>query len=296
MRQGRQVEAPEKAARPLIVGQGHVLGLVFVQVEILDLAARELFAQRFPVVAGDELPLFEDRAYFRLIGRDGLGVIALRLKVGIHAAQILHRVHHLAEGVIVIAGIVFDDLLIPVPGGHVFVAYEAVVRQMPGPAVAQVHDGAFAALVNAVVIDARHKIVGAAGTVVEDEGALCPVGHQLIEIAVGVVDDQRRRAREIAVRPGVGQHMHGDARRLEAAALCKLHRVGHERAVGVADEAVLVLIQAPALLHRGIQVAGQEMEGGPDARDVLEPDEVRARVHHLKLELGRGGGERGPEL
>ena len=295
LRHRGEEKAPEEGGVLLLFRRPPVFRLIAPKVEVLDLAAGERLAQRLPVRAGVQLALFEYPADLRAPGRRGLHVVLSRLKDGDVAAQVSQGVDHLAEGVAVIDGVVFDDLLIIAPGGQIAVADEAVVRQVPRAPVAEVHDGVLAALEDAAVVDALVHVVGTAGAVVKGDGPLASVRKELVKPVGGVVDDQRGRAREIAVRPGVGQYVHGDARRLQASAPGKLHRVLEQRPVRAADQPDLVFIEPRGLLHRRVQIAGQEVEGGPDARDILQADEIGPRVHQFELELGRRGGERSLE-
>ena len=62
--------------------------------------------------------------------------------------------------------------------------------------------------------------------------------------------------------PGIRKDMHGDSDRLQAAVVfCQFDRVGHELAVGAADQPVFVPVTLcgpfPGLR---IQVSGQEMK------------------------------------
>ena len=74
------------------------------------------------------------------------------------------------------------------------------------------------------------------------------VGHQLIEVIVGVIDRERRRAGKIAVRPCIRENVHRDARRLQRSALRKIHGFDDQIAVRLADQAVFIQIPFSAAL------------------------------------------------
>ena len=107
-----------------------------------------------------------------------------------------------------------------------------------------------------------------------------------------VVDNQGGRNGKVLMRPGVGQDMHRQADRLQAAALCKLHRVRKQCAVRSADHSEFAFVQRRDALHLRIEIAGQKVKGRPDARDIVHADDVGARVHQFKLKLRGGGGQR----
>jgi hypothetical protein len=69
--------------------------------------------------------------------------------------------------VIVVGGVVLDDLLVIPPGWQLLVPHEAVVGQMSAPPVAQVHNAVFSALVDRVGIDASLQVVRLARIVAE---------------------------------------------------------------------------------------------------------------------------------
>ena len=213
-----------------------------MQVEILDFPAGERFPEGLPVSAGIELAFCQDRLNLLLPGGGRLIGVGLFLKGLNIAPQIAHGLDHLTEGLVIFCGIVLDIVLIVAPGGQIAIGDEAVVRQMPCPAMAQVHDGVFAALVEAVRIDSLFRVIRRVWVVTKNHRPLTAVGHNLIKIIIGVVDYERGCTREIAVCPGVSQNVHGDAHRLETAAPGKLHCVQQQIAVGAADQAVLVAV------------------------------------------------------
>ena len=158
--------------------------------------------------------------------------------------------------------------------------------------MAEVHDGVLTALIDAVGIQALIQIVRGTGTVPEGDRLIFAV-DDLIKIVVCIVDDQRRCPRKVAVCPGIGKHVHGKAGRGGPLPFCKFHRVLYQRTVGLTDQTVLVLIALAGLSRRfGRKVTGQEVERGPDTRDVLQTDQVGPGLHELELQLGRSRGHR----
>ena len=116
---------------------------------------------------------------------------------------------------------------------------------------------------------------------------------QLIKPVVGIVDDERRRAGKVLVRPRVGEHMHGDADRLRALSLGEHDGLPNQISVRSANQAIFVFVALGALPFRlGVQVVGEKVEGRPNARDILQADNVRRRLHQFQLQLCCCGGER----
>ena len=88
------------------------------------------------------------------------------------------------------------------------------------------------------------------------------IRNQFKKDGIGIVDDQGRCAGKELMGPGIRKDMHGDSDRLQAAVVfCQFDRVGHELAVGAADQPVFVPVTLcgpfPGLR---IQVSGQEMK------------------------------------
>ena len=167
---------------------------------------------------------------------------------------------------------------------------------MPGPAVSEIHDRGLLRLKQAVGIDSRLQIVRFAGAVPEPDLSLRSVRKQLKEIIIRVVDDQRRRPGEPAVGPGIRQHVHRDPRSLRAVPLCQLHRAFDKISVRTADQAVFVPVQSGAAALFRLKIVWQEMEGGPDSRNILQPQEIRSRIRHLHGQLGCRRRPRGFEF
>ena len=148
----------------------------------------------------------------------------------------------------------------------------------------EIHDRVFGGLVQAVDINAVVKIIRCAGVVDELDLSFCKavaVGDQLIEVVVCVIDRQRGRAGEVAVRPGIREHVHRNACCLQGSAFCELHGIHEQIAVRLADQAVFIEILLAAFLPLSVEIVGQEMERSPYASDILQTDFVRPGVHHL---------------
>ena len=118
------------------------------------------------------------------------------------------------------------------------------------------------------------------------------VGHQLIEVIVGIIDRERRRAGKIAVRPCIREYVHRDARRLQGFPLRQLDGFDDQIAVRLADQAVFIQIPFSAALPCRVKIIRKKMERRPDAGDILQPDAVCPHVHHFQLQLCRCGGTR----
>ena len=167
---------------------------------------------------------------------------------------------------------------------------------MAGAAVAEVHDGILVVLIDAVGVDSHCQVVRRTGAVAEVDHPLTAV-QDLIKIIIRIVDDKGGCSGEVAVRPGIGQHMHGKTCRRGSLSSGELNRLLHERAVGLADQAVFLLIAQPGLSGRpGCEVAGQKMERSPDACNVLQAHQVGPGLHQFKLQLGRDRGFRSLDL
>ena len=211
------------------------------------------------------------------------------------AAQIFHRGDHLAKCVQIIGGIILDNFLIVAPGREILVADKAVIGEMSRSAVPQVHNGIFAAGIQAGCVKTLFQVIGRRAVAEADFLFLIVIAvrKKFIEIVVGVVDNKRGRARKIAVRPGICQHMHGDAYRLQAFAFCQLDGMCNQITVGMAYQSELAFVAfGAAALRLRVQVIGEKMKGRPNARDVLQADRIGARVHQLKLQLRSGSGKR----
>ena len=162
---------------------------------------------------------------------------------------------------------------------------------MTRAAVSEVHDRVFIADINARGIKAVVEIIRHGSAVAEVELFFRSVRKKLIEPIVGVVDDQRRRTREMLMRPCVGENVHRDARRLSAFALCQLDGAFHQLAVWPADQPVFVAIALRAALRRhGVQILRKEVERRPDTGDILQTADIGSRAHQLKLQLRRRRG------
>ena len=167
---------------------------------------------------------------------------------------------------------------------------------MAGAAVAEVHDGILVVLIDAVGVDSHCQVVRRTGAVAEVDHPLTAV-QDLIKIIIRIVDDKGGCSGEVAVRPGIGQHMHGKACRRGAFSSGELNRLLHERAVGLADQAVFLLIAQPGLSGRpGSEIAGQKVKRRPDPCNILQTHQIGPGLHQFKLQLGRDRGFRSLDL
>ena len=96
--------------------------------------------------------------------------------------------------------------------------YEAVIRKMACPAMTEIHDGFFGGLIKTGGIGTRFRILLCGRVMSEDHTpalVVISIGDQLKEVGVGVIDDKRWCSGKIGVSPGVSQHMHRNANRLQ---------------------------------------------------------------------------------
>ena len=284
--QRREEEASKKGLLPVFSPCREVFCLSAFDFKFFDLAARDLFSQGFPVFTGIRLSLPQDGLDLFPPGAYGFPVIPVFLKAFPRSPQVLHRFNHLREGMQIVLRIVLDNHPIPAPRREIFILHEAVIRQMPGPPVSEIHNRGFIRLKQAVGEDSRLQIIRFAGAVPESDFSLRSVGKQFKEIIVRVVDHERRCSGKPAVGPGVRQHMHGDPHRLRAVSLRQLYRAFDQRSVWAADQAEFIPVQpGTAFLFRP-EIVWQEMERGPDSGDILQPCKVRSRIRHLHGQLG----------
>ena len=209
-----------------------------------DLAAGELFSEGFPVCAGIHLPLLQNSLDLCLPGFHGVPVITVLLKRLPCTSQILHRFDHLSKGMQILVRIVLNNQLITAPGREIFIPHEAVIRQVSGSPVPQIHDCGLLRLEQTVGVDPCFQIVRLAGAVPKTDFPLRSVRKQFKETVVRVVDNQRRSPGKVAVGPGVRQYMHRDPHSLRTASLRQLYRAFDEVSVWTADQAKFVPVQS----------------------------------------------------
>ena len=213
--------------------------------------------------------------------------------------QIPQSVYHLAKCGKIFFGIILEYLLIIRPCRQIFVAHKAVIGQMSGSSVTEIHDRVLACLVQAVDINAVLKIIGSARVMDELDLSLnkpVAVGHNLIKVVVGVIDSKRRRACKVAVSPCICEYVHRDADSLQRLAFRELYGIDEQIAVRLTDQAVFIQILFPASLPCRVEIVREKMKRRPDTGDILQADAVDPRVHHLKLQLSRRGGKRSLQL
>ena len=172
---------------------------------------------------------------------------------------------------------------------------------MPRAPVPQAHDGAFLKLVDRAHVKSLFRVILFDRIVAERDSSLCEVlaprlrvrrilfvRNQFIEPVVCVVDDLGRRPGKILMRPCVRQNMHGKTDGLQAFLFCQIYRLYQKVPVGPADHPVLFLIDVGSFFYIGMQVPGKKVKRGPDSRNILKTQDIRARIHHFEFELGSG--------
>ena len=117
--------------------------------------------------------------------------------------------------------------------------------------------------------------------------------EQLIEVAVGIVDDQGGGTGKVLVSPCIGEDVHGDTDRLRAFVFGEGDGRLEQLAVRLADQPVFVFITLGGAVRRFcMQVIGKKMEGRPNACNILQTDDIGSGVHELQLQLGGRRGQR----
>ena len=170
--------------------------------------------------------------------------------------------YHLAEGVDIIRRIVLHDLPVISPGWHIAVTGEAVVWQMPRPAVSQIHDIVLIALVQAVGVFTFFQNVRSGGAVAEIDSPFDQppfLLHDFEEMMIRVVYHQGWRPCEILMGPGISKHVHGDPCRLQTLVFRKSNSIRDQFSIGAADQAILAPVFSAAF-DLSIEIPRQEMK------------------------------------
>ena len=157
---------------------------------------------------------------------------------------------------------------------------------MSGSPMSGIHDGVFIPLINAVCIYALFKVISYSRIMSESDlsfGYAFSVTDKLIEVINGIIDHKGRCPCKVAVRPCVGDNMHGNSGTYVSLSLCQFYRSFYKCAVRSAYKTVLVHITPCSAGFCGIKIIWQKVKRGPYLRNIPQSYDVNSCVKHFML-------------